>query len=314
MFGAGRSLDGWAKLAKECEKAGADALELNLSCPNVGILQTTLDDVKEGQSGALGALVGQSPKLAGEATGAVCSTVKIPVFCKMTPEAPDMAAVAKSCVEAGAAGITAINAFSRFGGVDIYNGGKTKVVELDKGQNTFVCNAYDDPLLGPVFKYRSLRDALVVARGLPGTPLIAGGGLYKFEDAVEMLMCGAHAATFCSAVMWDGWGIFAAMEAKMERYMDKMGYRTVDAFRGLGLKYIVPQGKARWLNVYPVVDEKRCNGCGRCTRMGHCEAYTLQDGLAVPDLAKCVGCVYCQAICRQKAITMRETGTYAYET
>ncbi len=94
VFGAGRNLDGWASIAKECEKAGADALELNLSCPNVGILQQKLDDVKEGQSGALGALLGQSPKLAGEATAAVLSAVKIPVFCKMTPEAPDMPAVA----------------------------------------------------------------------------------------------------------------------------------------------------------------------------------------------------------------------------
>ena len=45
VFGAGRNLDGWSMLARECEKAGADALELNFSCPNVGILQKKLEMV-----------------------------------------------------------------------------------------------------------------------------------------------------------------------------------------------------------------------------------------------------------------------------
>ncbi len=95
--------------------------------------------------------------------------------------------------------------------------------------------------------------------------------------------------------------------------MEKMGYNSVADFKGLGLKYIVPQGKARWLMVHPVIDEKRCNGCGLCTKMGHCEAYSLENEKAVVDLDKCVGCVYCQAVCKRNAISMKETGKYAYE-
>ena len=312
VFGAGKNLDGWALLSKECEKAGADALELNFSCPNVGILQKNLDEIKKGESGALGALLGQSPQLAEQAAAAVCSTVKIPVFCKMTPEAPDIAAVAKGAVKGGAAGISAINAFSRFGGVDIYKGGRTKTIDLDKDYNTFVCNP-DDPLLGPTFKYRSLRDVAVIARALSDVPILGGGGLYNFEDAVEMLMCGAHAATFCSAIMRKGWELFADMETKMKQYMEKMGYKRIIDFQGIGLKYIVPQGKARWIIVQPEVNEERCNGCGVCTKMGHCEAFTLKNEKAVVDLDECVGCTYCLAICPRKAISMKETGKHAYE-
>ena len=313
VFGAGRNSDGWVRIAQECEKAGADALELNFSCPNVGILQKKLEEIKEGESGALGALLGQSPQLAGEATKAVCSRVKIPVFCKMTPEAPDIAAVAKACVNAGAAGITAVNALSRFGGVDIYNGGRTKTLDLDKNQNTFVCNP-DDPLLGPAFKDRALRDVAVIARTLPPhIPILGGGGLYSFEDAVEMIMCGAHVATFCSAVMRKGWEIFAKMETEIKQYMEKMGYEKVSDFKGAGLQYIVPQGKARWIENRPVINLDRCNGCGICTKMGHCEAYTLKAKKADVDLSKCVGCIYCQFICPRKAITMKETGHYTYE-
>jgi len=313
VFGAGKNLDGWAHLARECEKAGADALELNFSCPNVGILQKSLDEIKEGESGALGALLGQSPQLAAKAAGAVSSAVNIPVFCKMTPEAPNIAAVAEASVKAGAAGISAVNAFSRFGGVDIYNGGRTKTIDLDRSQNTFVCNA-EDPLLGPAFKYRALRDVALIARALPQTPILGGGGLYTFEDAVEMIMCGAQAATFCTAVMRKGWEIFSRMETRIRRYMEKMGYERISDFHGLGLKYIVSQGKARWIITHPVIDLDRCNGCGVCTKMGHCEAYTLEEKKAVVDLSKCVGCIYCQAICPRKAITMKETGQYAYES
>ncbi len=313
VFGAGRNVDGWAEISLQCEKAGADALELNYSCPNVGILQKKLEDIKPGESGALGALLGQSPQLAAEATKAVCSVVKIPVFCKMTPEAPDIAAVAKACVQAGAAGISAENAISRFEGVDIYNGGRSKVTDLWKENNTFVCNT-EDPLLGPAFKYRAIRDVTVIARNLPAdVPLLGGGGLYTFEDAVEMIMCGSHAATFCSAVMRRGWEIFAKMEKQIIRYMEKMGYERISDFRGMGLKYIVPQGKARWIINQPIVDPDRCNGCGTCTRMGHCEAYTLKDKKAVVDLSQCVSCVYCESICPRKAISMKDTGRFAYE-
>jgi len=238
--------------------------------------------------------------------------VKIPVFCKMTPEAPDIAAVAKACVNAGAAGISAINEFSRFGGVDIYNEGRTKMLDLNKDQNTFVCNG-DDPLLGSAFKYRALRDVVVIERSLPGVPILGGGGLYNFEDAVEMIMCGATAATFCKAVMWKGWEIFAKMETQIRQYMEKKGYHKISDFAGAGLKYIVPQSKARWIVTQPQIDSDRCNGCGVCTKMGHCEAYVLEGKKAVVDLSKCVGCTYCQFICSRKAITMKDMGRYAYE-
>jgi len=103
----------------------------------------------------------------------------------------------------------------------------------------------------------------------------------------------------------------------MKQYMQKMGYEKISDFHGMGLQYIVPQGKARWIINTPVIDKQRCNGCGICTQMGHCEAFSLKDKKkdkkAVVDLSKCVSCIYCQAICPRKAIRMVDTGRYAYE-
>ena len=68
-------------LAKESEKAGADALELNFSCPNMTTNNT-------------GSSVGQIPELVEEYTRAVVKAVKIPVIAKLTPNVATMSEVA----------------------------------------------------------------------------------------------------------------------------------------------------------------------------------------------------------------------------
>ncbi len=61
----GEDLGGWARLAKAMEEAGADLIEANLICPNLGLTAKRLGE------GALsgGALAGQNPDLAREITG-----------------------------------------------------------------------------------------------------------------------------------------------------------------------------------------------------------------------------------------------------
>jgi len=83
-----------AAVAKIVESAGADALELNLSCPNV-----------EG----VGMEVGQNPQLVRSIIKLIKKTVKVPVFAKLTPNISDISVVAKAAEEAGADGLVAIN-------------------------------------------------------------------------------------------------------------------------------------------------------------------------------------------------------------
>ena len=87
MMGPGEDLEGWAELGRMLEEAGADMLELNMSCPNLGLMakQMGIDEEPE-----LGASLGKDPVLAGVVCKAVVDAVKIPVMAKMTPEANTM--------------------------------------------------------------------------------------------------------------------------------------------------------------------------------------------------------------------------------
>ena len=59
MMGPGEDLEGWAKLGRMLEEAGADMLELNMSCPNLGLMakQMGVDEEPE-----LGATLGKDPR------------------------------------------------------------------------------------------------------------------------------------------------------------------------------------------------------------------------------------------------------------
>ncbi len=84
----------YAEAASKVEAAGADAVELNVSCPHV----------KE-----VGTQIGQDPDLVSAVTASVKSSVKLPVIVKLTPNITSIVEIARKAVEGGADAITAIN-------------------------------------------------------------------------------------------------------------------------------------------------------------------------------------------------------------
>ena len=87
----------WTELAQKAESAGADALELNLSCPH-GM----------GESG-MGLACGQDPELVRNISRWVREAIKIPFFVKLTPNITDIVSIAKAAHEGHADGVSAIN-------------------------------------------------------------------------------------------------------------------------------------------------------------------------------------------------------------
>src|ERR1700684_4525465 len=90
----------WTELAQMSERAGADALELNLSCPH-GM----------GERG-MGLACGQDPNLVLNICRWIRKTVKIPFFAKLTPNVTDITVIAEAAKEGGADGVTATNTVS----------------------------------------------------------------------------------------------------------------------------------------------------------------------------------------------------------
>jgi dihydroorotate dehydrogenase (NAD+) catalytic subunit len=90
----GFSAEEYALVAKRAVEAGADAVELNVSCPHV----------KE-----TGAEIGQKPEVLAEVVMKVKTAIKKPVFVKLSPNVTDIADIAEAAVKAGADALTAIN-------------------------------------------------------------------------------------------------------------------------------------------------------------------------------------------------------------
>lgn len=96
----------WVELASRAEEAGADALELNLSCPH-GM----------GERG-MGLACGQDEDMVLNICRWVRSAVKIPFFAKMTPNITDIRKIATAAKNGGADGVTATNTVSGLMGLN----------------------------------------------------------------------------------------------------------------------------------------------------------------------------------------------------
>lgn len=304
MMGPGEDLDGWAILAKKLEEAGADMIEMNMSCPNVGLMAKQLGVEAPPE---LGASLGQNPALAREVTRAVASAVKIPVMAKMTPEA-NTAIVAEECAKGGAAAVSAINCPQSLPSVDIYNGGKPIYPNVKNQSFAGLCGPWIRPL--------AYRHVAQIHMRVPHLPIAGGGGLMTWRHVVEMIMYGATTVTFCTLFYLKGYEVLPKFAERLEKYMEQMGYDSLADFRGIALEHIVTPDKVEYLdNVVPEVDPDRCNGCGICTRMGHCTVLRLGETPAGKKIAVvekpdiCYGCGVCYWLCNRDAIRMVDRNT-----
>lgn len=161
---AGFSPEEYVQVAKEISRSGeAAALELNISCPNVkkGGIQFSSDSREAAR------LVEQVKRV-----------VDIPLYVKLTPRSGDIAVMAMAVAEAGADGLSLINTFPAMA-VDI---------ETAKPRLANVTGGLSGPAIHPI----AVLMVWEVARAVE-LPIIGMGGIWSWQDAVEMMMVGADA-------------------------------------------------------------------------------------------------------------------------
>jgi dihydroorotate dehydrogenase (NAD+) catalytic subunit len=170
---AGYSVDDYVTVVREMEGTpGVVAYELNVSCPNV-----------EG-----GMLFGCDPGLAAEVTRAVKAETDKPVIVKLTPNAPDVVAVARACEDAGADGLTAINTVLG--------------MRIDTARRRPVLGTGSGGLSGPAIRPIAVHITYQVAKAV-SIPIVGAGGVTSAEDALEFLMAGAAAVQVGTATFAD---------------------------------------------------------------------------------------------------------------
>jgi ferredoxin len=135
-------------------------------------------------------------------------------------------------------------------------------------------------------------------------PIIGGGGIDKWEHAVQYMMWGATLATICTAIMWRGFEIVPKMIRKMEQFVASQGYSDYQDLVGLSLPTLRAARDLEPVVGAPSVDPELCNGCGLCLKPGHCDAITIENGLASVYAENCVACGICVAVCPRRAMRM----------
>lgn len=177
---SGYKEDDWTKIAKMSEEAGADALELNLSCPH-GM----------GERG-MGLACGQDPEMVRNICLWVRAAVKIPFFAKLTPNVTSIETIARAAKEGNADGVTATNTVSGLMGI---RGDASAWPNVGKQKRT----TYGG-VSGNAIRPIALRAVSAIARALPGFPILATGGIDSADAGMQFIFAGASALQVCSAV------------------------------------------------------------------------------------------------------------------
>ncbi len=288
-------MDGWAFLASEHEQAGADIIEANLICPNVGLATKSIKGqtaITDGEHG--GAITGQDPEKVANVIRALKDSVKIPVVAKLTPNVSDIGTIARACEDAGADGVCLAGGQSGLPLIDIYNGGQPGYHLLG--------GVSHGSLGGPACRNMGFSHVAQVAMNT-GLGVIGGGGLETPEDCIMMMMWGATLVTMCTSIMWHGWDVADKAVRGMESYLDEMQV-TYEDIIGKSLPYLRSSSDLTATPGWALVDRELCNGCGKCTRPGHCDAVTIVDRKSVIEGQRGLGCGICVAFCPTGAISM----------
>ena len=198
----GYSAEEYAVVAKKAADAGADAIELNVSCPHVK--QT-------------GAEIGQSPEFLSEVVQQVKAVIGKPLIVKLSPNVSDITVLAQVAIAAGADALTVVNTL--------------KALAIDAETLMPILTNIKGGLSGPAIKPVALRCVFDIAEQFE-VPIIGCGGITTWRDAVEFFLAGASSVQIGTAVAYDI-EVFRHVTKGVEMYLRKKHYRSVKDIVGL---------------------------------------------------------------------------------
>ena len=208
---AGHDVESYVQGARLLDESAVDAIELNISCPNV-------------KSG--GMAFGVDCNAAAACVSAVRRATSKPLIVKLSPNAPDIVAVALVCIEAGADALSLINTI------------QAVAIDIEAARPVF--DNVKAGLCGRAAKPIALRMVWDVAAAIKALPtskrvaIIAIGGIATWQDAVEFIMAGASAVQVGSATFSNPLAM-PQIIAGLKHFMATHGYKRIADLCGIAL-------------------------------------------------------------------------------
>ncbi|MCP5141091.1 MAG: dihydroorotate dehydrogenase [Gammaproteobacteria bacterium] len=173
---SGSTIEEYVEVTRIFDDSPIDAIELNISCPNV----------KEG-----GAAFGNDPDVSARVVAAVRAATRKPLITKLSPNQTDIAENARRCIESGTDGFAVINTLMGMA-IDIEQ--RAPVLGNNQG-------GLSGPAIKPVAVLKTHQVHQVARRH--GIPIIGQGGITSAADALEFIIAGASAIGVGTALFYD---------------------------------------------------------------------------------------------------------------
>jgi dihydroorotate dehydrogenase (NAD+) catalytic subunit len=199
----GYSEDEYAVVARKAVKAGADAVELNVSCPHVK---------------KTGSEIGQDTQMLGATVRRVKGSIDKPVMVKLSPNVTSIVDLGRAAERAGADVLTAINT--------------VRGMAIDAETMMPILSNKVGGISGPAMKPVALRCVYELFEHVE-VPIVGCGGVSGWRDAAEFLLAGASAVQVGTAVALKGVSVFREITRGLNVYLKRKGFRSVNEVVGL---------------------------------------------------------------------------------
>ncbi len=201
---SGSTIEEYVAVTRIFDDSPIDAIELNISCPNV----------KEG-----GAAFGNDPDMSGRVVAAVRAATNKPLITKLSPNQTDIAENARRCIESGTDGFAVINTLMGMA-IDIES--RSTILGNNQG-------GLSGPAIKPVALLKT-HQVHQVARE-HNIPIIGQGGITTAEDAIEFIIAGASTIGVGTALFYDPL-VCAKINSGIANYLRRHNLTGVDQLVG----------------------------------------------------------------------------------
>jgi dihydroorotate dehydrogenase (NAD+) catalytic subunit len=200
----GDTNEAYLDVAIKAENAGADAIEINISCPHAEVSSIGIDK-----------------DLTSEIVKFLKEHLKIPLFVKLNPNVTDITEIALAAQNGGADGVVAINTLSAMK-IDI----NIKRPILSHGSGGLSGKAIHPIAIKKVYDlYKALK-----------IPIIGCGGVDSWQDVTEFFLAGASAVQIGTA-LYKGTDIVSNINSKITQYLKNNGYTSINDIKGLAHQF-----------------------------------------------------------------------------
>ncbi len=196
---SGSTVEEYERVTQRFDDSDIDAIEINISCPNV----------KEG-----GVAFGNDPEMSAQVVAACRKHTNKPLITKLSPNQTDIQENARRCIESGTDGFAVINTLM---GMAIDTTTRKPIIGNVRG-------GLSGPAIKPIALLK-VNQVYEVAKP-HDVPIIGQGGITTANDAIEFMIAGATAVGIGTALFYDPL-VCGKINKGITSYLEQHGMRSV---------------------------------------------------------------------------------------